>query len=122
MIKMDGEIMTMKYRNYKLHYADCKTVPGSYNPLYKTIEVIVPVGREKKSGTRGKRYDYFPAYFYDSKENFVYVMCFKAMNEELAEKQIEKYVKEFNYINRLDNRLEAENICKKIGKNLEIYK
>ena len=47
---------TMLYRRYKQHYADCKTVPGSYDPASKTIEVLLPEGRLKPSGTRGKRY------------------------------------------------------------------
>lgn len=51
--------MVMKYAAYKQHYADCTTVPGTYNPVSKTIEVIVPDGRMKASGTRGQRYNYY---------------------------------------------------------------
>lgn len=46
----------MLYRRYKQHFADCETVPGSYDPASKTIEVLLPEGRLKPSGTRGKRF------------------------------------------------------------------
>ena len=40
-------ILTMKYSRYKSAYSDCKTVPGTYNKLYKTIDVDIPEGRMK---------------------------------------------------------------------------
>lgn len=46
----------MFYRMYKNHYADCETIPGSYDKATKSIEVVIPDGRMKKSGTRGQRY------------------------------------------------------------------
>ena len=46
----------MKYSQYKQRYADCDTVPGTYDKDSKTIEVIVPEGRMKASGVRGKRF------------------------------------------------------------------
>lgn len=49
----------MPYRVYKQHYADCDTLAGSYNKQSKTITVLMPEGRMKPSGTRGKRYSYF---------------------------------------------------------------
>ena len=52
------KIETMLYRRYKQHYADCETVAGSYNKEYKTIEVIIPEGRMKPSGTRGQTFKY----------------------------------------------------------------
>ena len=33
----------MAYRDYKRHYADCKTVRGSYDATSKTVVVLVPV-------------------------------------------------------------------------------
>ena len=48
----------MIYRRYKNSFSDCKTVPGSYDASTKTIVVIIPQGRMKKSGTRGKSYRY----------------------------------------------------------------
>lgn len=49
----------MLYRRYKTAYADCQTVPGTYDKVTKTIVVIIPDGRMKKSGTRGQRYNYY---------------------------------------------------------------
>ena len=48
------EIERMLYRRYKTSYADCETVLGSYDKATKTIEVMLPEGRKKKSGVRGK--------------------------------------------------------------------
>lgn len=44
------EIERMLYRRYKTSYADCETVLGSYDKATKTIEVMLPEGRKKKSG------------------------------------------------------------------------
>ena len=52
------EIERMLYRRYKTSYADCETVLGSYDKATKTIEVMLPEGRKKKSGVRGQRYKY----------------------------------------------------------------
>lgn len=52
-------IKRMGYGQYKKHYADCKTVSGSYNKAHKTIEVMIPDGRMKPSGVRGKKIRYF---------------------------------------------------------------
>ena len=35
----------MSYHEYKLNYADCKTVEGSYDKRTKTIEVMTKVGK-----------------------------------------------------------------------------
>ena len=43
----------MLYRRYKTAYADCQTVPGTYDKATKTIVVIIPEGRMRKSGVRG---------------------------------------------------------------------
>lgn len=52
------EIKRMLYSQFKKHYPDCETVRGSYATIAGrgTIEVILPEGREKKSGTRGKHF------------------------------------------------------------------
>lgn len=55
-----SEQVRMLYSQYKKHYADCKTVPGTYDEVERTITVILPDGRIKPSGVRGKsfhRYD-----------------------------------------------------------------
>ena len=49
----------MLYRRYKTAYADCQTVPGTYDEATKTIIVIIPEGRMKKSGVRGQHYNYY---------------------------------------------------------------
>lgn len=52
----DGVRHTMRYSQYKKHYADCTAVPGTYDNDRKTIDVIVPEGRMKPSGVRGERF------------------------------------------------------------------
>lgn len=39
----------MLYRRYKTAYADCETVPGSYDASTKSIAVLIPDGRKKPS-------------------------------------------------------------------------
>ena len=53
------EVLRIPYRRFKQVYPDCETVPGSYDKDTKTIEVIMPDGRMKKSGVRGQRYNYY---------------------------------------------------------------
>lgn len=48
----------MLYRRYKTAYADCATVPGSYDATTKSIAVLIPDGRKKPSGTRGQSFRY----------------------------------------------------------------
>ena len=48
----------MFYGRYKKHYSDCETVSGSYDKETKTIIVLIPEGRMKKSGVRGQSYSY----------------------------------------------------------------
>ena len=50
------ETKRMRYAQYKKHYADCKTVPGSYDKADRTIEVLLPEGRVKPSGVRGEHF------------------------------------------------------------------
>ena len=46
----------MHYGRYKKYYSDCDTVPESYDKLSRSIEVVLPDGRKKPSGVRGKRF------------------------------------------------------------------
>ena len=48
----------MLYRRYKTSFSDCETEPGSYDPKSKTIIVLLPAGRMKPSGPRGRTYRY----------------------------------------------------------------
>ena len=75
----------MKYSQFKNHYSDCKTVSNSYDASTKTIEVIVPEGRLKNSGTRGKHYSGYEFKLSDGGK-----ICFRAVSEENAKKQLLK--------------------------------
>lgn len=85
--------MRMSYRQYKTHYSDCKA--HDYDPIEKTIEVDIPYGRLKASGTRGKKYDTYILKATDG-EN-VFVCDYRAITFENAEKQHVKYCKENFY-------------------------
>lgn len=90
----DGdEVLTMDYKRYKEHYADCETVAGSfYRDEYTQvayIKVIVRAGRMKASGVRGKRFSGYQIGFTD--KNGEYKHCsFRAVSEENALKQAVK--------------------------------
>lgn len=81
-------VLTMPYRNYKKHYADCETVAGSFNANngFAEISVIIKNGRMVESGVRGKR---FSTYVLQNKETEI-KMCFYAVCEENAFKQAQK--------------------------------
>lgn len=95
----DGDIvMTMPYRQYKAHYADCETVIDSYTEYVTeygremspaTIKVIVRAGRLKNSGVRGK---HFNDYWIEWTENGDYTRCesFRAVCVENAIEQAKK--------------------------------
>ena len=80
-------VVRMLYRQYKKSYADCKTVPGSYDKGNKSIEVIVPDGRMKPSGTRGQSYEYIWFDGVDVEGKPVRV-CIKAVSTENAVKRL----------------------------------
>lgn len=81
------ELYTMPYARYKQRYADCKTVPGSYDKDYRTITVIMPEGRLKPSGTRGQHYHGYELWCEDSKTGEQHFMVYRAISEENAIKQ-----------------------------------
>lgn len=81
----------MKYSQYKKHYSDCKTVPGTYDKDYKTIEVMIPDGRMKPSGVRGKRF--YGYRFRFTNGNGTFVVTYKAVCKENA---IKKLMKDFS--------------------------
>lgn len=89
------EIVQMLYSQYKKHYADCRTVSGSYDSRWKTIKVYVPEGRMKPSGVRGQRYGYFLCKATDGKR--VFEITYKAITAENADKRHLKYCKEHGY-------------------------
>lgn len=81
------DIIRMRYRDYKDHYADCKTVAGSYSASNKTIEVIVPEGRMKPSGVRGKSFMGYQLWCKDETTGKYYYSCYRATSKENAMKQ-----------------------------------
>lgn len=80
----------MLYSKYKKFYADCKTVPNTYDKLTKSIIVIIPEGREKKSGVRGQTYKYmtFDGIIKDTERKVS--VTIKAISRENAIKQLLK--------------------------------
>lgn len=83
-------IYTMKYSRYKSAYSDCKTVPGTYNKQYKTIDVDIPEGRMKPSGTRGQTYRYMWFNGRDLKTGQSVRVCVKAVSIQNAVKRLPK--------------------------------
>ena len=85
----DGDqIITMTYKNYKEHYADCETVAGSFSKDNgrATIDIIVRASRMVASGVRGQR---FSTYVFLNKLTKKKI-CFYAVCEENALKQAKK--------------------------------
>lgn len=92
------EKVRMRYGAYKEHYSDCKTEYGSYDEHSKTIIVLVPEGRMKPSGVRGKRYLYLR---YEGTERATgrhVEVTVKAMSLENAEKQLKMYYPDCDFI------------------------
>lgn len=88
----DREI-EMPYKQFKDHYSDCETVPGSFrrdahNGGNSYITVIVRAGRMKASGVRGK---HFAGYEVEFTVNGKYGFCtYRAVSDENAIKQAQK--------------------------------
>ena len=80
----------MKYSQYKKHYADCKTVPGTYDTIEKSIIVLIPEGRMKKSGVRGQRYNYYRFSGVDQATGESVEVTIKAICGENAIKQLRR--------------------------------
>ena len=81
-------ILTMKYSRYKSAYSDCKTVPGTYNSWSKTIDVDIPEGRMKPSGTRGQTYRYMWFNGKNLKTGQSVRICIKAVSIQNALKRL----------------------------------
>lgn len=79
-------ILTMAYSQYKKHYSDCTTVKGSYDEHTKTIKVVIPEGRMKKSGVRGNHFSAYHLYF-KNKNGEVGYFVYRAIDLEHAMKQ-----------------------------------
>lgn len=89
--------VTMLYRQYKQHYSDCETVADSYNKSLKTIAVLIPDGRVKPSGVRGRRFSGYQLWFLD--ENGEKKFCsYRAVSAENATKQHKKVCKENGWV------------------------
>lgn len=78
------------FKQYKQHYSDCETVPGSfkegtqYQPK-ALITIIVRKGRMKNSGVRGETFGY-----YTFKNEHGNTITYKAVSEENATKRVNK--------------------------------
>lgn len=86
----------MLYRRYKTAYADCQTVPGTYDKATKTIVVIIPEGRMKPSGVRGKHFKGYQLWLLDEKGKYGYC-TYRATCLENAEKQHAKWCSKNNW-------------------------
>ena len=84
----------MPYRQYKEHYSDCETVIVSFDRHEDshgichgdpTIKVIIRAGRLKNSGVRGKHF-----YWFKFEDGNGRVLCYRAVCEENARKQMTK--------------------------------
>lgn len=84
------QVIRMKYKAYKEHYADCETVYGSYEKGNKSIEVIVPEGRIKKSGVRGKNFHYYTFKGVDNVTGRSVRTTIKAVSVENARKYLDQ--------------------------------
>jgi hypothetical protein len=88
-------IKEMHYRQYKQHYSDCETIKGSYNAATKTIQVIIPEGREKPSGVRGQKFHcYHLVAIINGEEKY---LSYRATTKSNALKQHKKECKAGGY-------------------------
>lgn len=83
----------MYYGRYKQHYSDCETVPGSYDKATRSIEVLLPDGRKKPSGVRGKRFRGYQIGLTDQNGKHGYC-TYRAVCEENAMKKHIAWCKE----------------------------
>lgn len=89
----------MPYREYKLKWADHKTVCGSYDKKDKTIEVIFTAEEMKAKTNLGNRYHLSTYYFrFDGVEKGVAsIVDFSAKTHENAERNAKRYAKQCGY-------------------------
>lgn len=89
----DGDqIVKMPYKQYKDHYSDCETVPGSFfrdeHTGDSTIDVVIRAGRMKASGVRGQHFAGYEIEWFENGEKCF--SSFRAVSEENALKQARK--------------------------------
>lgn len=70
-------------------------MPGTYDKVSKTIQVMIPEGRQKPSGVRGKQFRGYQLWAFNGYKK-VY-MTYRAVSEENARKQHIKACKEMGY-------------------------
>lgn len=87
-----------KYSAYKEHYADCDTLINSFNESTRTVVVIVPEGRMKASGVRGRKFASYLFYTTDKK----HCRCKYAVSSENAFKQLAREIKKDNSLPSID--------------------
>ena len=90
-LKDGDQIMTVDYKRYKDHYADCEVIKGSYRrtPLGTSyVDIIVREGRLVPSGVRGKRFHNWDLHRGGETVNYTavdYEHAVKRANKELGE-------------------------------------
>ena len=97
------KVIRMPYRQYKQHYADCKTVPGSFDER-GYIEVVILAGRMVNSGVRGRHFYDFVVNFTDGNH-----VVYKAVCKDNAIRRAER---EFPDLNVKDCELVAIYNCR----------
>lgn len=86
----------MTYRQFKTSYADCETKPGTYDKNTKSIVVIIPDGRMKPSGVRGRHFIGYQLWLINEKGEYKYC-TYRATCIENAEKQHRKWCAKNNW-------------------------
>ena len=77
----------MKCRDDRQRYADCDNL-GDYDMSRKTITVLVPDGRMKASGVRGKSFHYYEFKGVENGTNRPVRITIKAVSVENAKKRL----------------------------------
>lgn len=105
----------MAYREYKLRWADHKTVYGSYDPDTKTIEVMFTAEEMAAKTNLGNRYHLESFYFQfgNVKRPYSPVCEFKAKNRENAERNAKAYARQFGYV--FEREATFNEYCKAMG-------
>ena len=85
-------VIRMSYRQYKTSYADCETVYDSYDTITKTVDVIIPEGRMKPSGVRGKRFNTIWLFVGEDKDH-LFKQGFRAVDYSHALRQAKRNYK-----------------------------
>lgn len=94
-----GNPVRLSYREYKTKWATHKTVPGSYDPEEKTIEVLFSNEEMKQKTNLGNRYQMWSFWFrFEGVEPYICpIVEFTAKTEENAVKNAKRFAKQNGY-------------------------